>query len=213
MIDINPLITKGILMVDGIKSPDELINLAKSIGQIALHPNGKKLAILNASNGEKSLPGTFSHTFGLNAFPFHTDTAFWALPARYVVMGMFAQSRSTTNYISVLDIAKYVSFDLLSQARKSIYLVETFEGSKYMSPAFEKKGKWGIRFDPNIMKPVNDHAKKFHVELEKAIENVGFKKIDWTGNKAVIFDNWIYLHGRSAVNGENREIYRIYLEN
>lgn len=213
MIDLTPLITEGILIIDGIKSPDELINLAKSIGQITPHPNGRNLAVLNASNGEKSLTGTFSNIFGLNAFPFHTDTAFWNLPARYVVMGMFAQSRSTTNYISILDIAKCISFDLLGQARKSIYLVETFEGSRYMSPAFEKKGNWGIRFDPNIMTPVNDHAKKFHVELTKAIEIVGFKKIDWTGNKAVIFDNWNYLHGRSAVNGENREIYRIYLEN
>lgn len=213
MIDLNLLTAKGVLIIDGIKSTDELINLAKSIGQITLHPNGENLAVLKASNGEKSLTGTFSYTFGLNAFPFHTDTAFWALPVRYVVMGMFAQSKSTTNYISILDIAKYISFDLMSQARKSIYLVETFEGSKYISPAFEKNGKWGIRFDPNIMTPVNDHAKKFHVEFTKAIESVEFKRIDWTGNKAVIFDNWNYLHGRSAVNSENRKIYRIYLEN
>ena len=213
MIDFNHLTVEGILIVEGIKSPDELITLAKSFGRITPHPNGEDLVVLKASNGEKSLTGTFSYTFGLNAFPFHTDTAFWTLPVRYVVMGMFAQNKSTTNYISISDIAKCISFDLLSEARKSIYLVETFEGSRYMSPAFERKGKWGFRFDPNIMTPVNDHAKKFHVELTKAIESVEFKKVNWTGNKAVIFDNWNYLHGRSAVNGENREIYRIYLEN
>lgn len=211
-LNIDALKTNGFAIIEEIHSQDDLISLAKSIGKIVPHPNGKNVAVLTSSNGENSLKGTFSHTYGLAAFPFHTDTAFWTLPARYVVMGMFAASRCTTNYVSMNEIAKWISGDLFSKAQQSLYLLKTIEGAKYTSAAFKKNGMWGIRFDPNIMTPMNEQAKKFHHELMIAIENAGCKKINWTGNKAVVFDNWNYLHARSAVNGESRELYRIYLE-
>ena len=209
---IDALKTNGFAIIEEIHSQDDLISLAKSIGKIMPHPNGKNVSILNSSNGENSLQGTFSHTYGLASFPFHTDTAFWALPARYVVMGMFTASTCTTNYVSINEIADCISGDLLTKAQKSLYLLKTIDGAKYTSAAFKNNDIWGIRFDPNIMTPVNKQAKKFHHELTEAIKNVGYKKINWTGNKAVVFDNWNYLHGRSAANGESRELHRIYLE-
>lgn len=212
MLDLGDLKDKGILITDDIYSQDDLIGLANSVGKIRPHPNGRDIAILKSSDGTNSLTGTFSNTYGLSAFPFHTDTAFWGMPARYVVMGMLKRSQCTTNYISLSDIDKYVSDDFYSKAAKSIYLVETFEGSKYTSPVFYNDGVLGFRFDPNIMKPTNDHAKRFHEEFLSAIDRIESIKIHWNGNKAVVFDNWEYLHSRSPVKDERREIFRIYLE-
>ncbi|PVZ72189.1 TauD/TfdA family dioxygenase [Pelagibaculum spongiae] len=204
--------TEGIAIVENIYSQDELIGLAKSIGNIRPHPNGEDVATLKSSDGTNSLTGTFSSTYGLSMFPFHSDTAFWGLPARYIIMGMFSTSRCTTNYISLRDIERFISDDFLSKARRAIYLVETIEGSKYTSPVFEVNDNYGFRFDPNIMTPANDYAKVFHEELVVAMNRVESIKIDWSGNKAVIFDNWNSLHSRSAVKDESREIFRIYLE-
>lgn len=212
MRNLDNLTTRGIAIVDGIHSKSELIRLAKSIGTIKLHPNGEELAILKSSDGVNSLSGTLSNVHGLAAFPFHTDTAFWGVPARYVVMGMLNKSSCTTNFISLNDLAEFITEDFLSKARKSIYLLETIEGSKYTSPVFGNNSDYGIRFDPNIMTPANMHAKRFHEELIGAIGSVKPKKIDWNGNKAIVFDNWKYLHSRSAVKNEKREIFRIYLE-
>lgn len=202
----------GFLMVENIYSQAEMISLSKSIGSIIPHPNGKSIVALTSSNGEKSLTGTLSNIYGLSEFPLHTDTAFWGVPARYVVMGMVSTSECTTNYISLQEIDEFMSGELFNKARRAIYLIETFEGSKYTSPVFYMAGSYGFRFDPNIMTPVNSHAKKFHKELSAALEKIEVRKVEWSGNKAIVFDNWKYLHGRSAVKNENREIFRIYLE-
>jgi len=213
MLDLVNLKTEGIVIVENIYSQDELISLAKSVGKIRAHPNGEDMVTLKSSDGVNTLTGTFSNIYGLSAFPLHTDTAFWGIPARYVVMGMLKTSKCTTNYVSLSNINKFVSGDFLIKARRAIYLVETFEGCKYTSPVFYENGSCGFRFDPNIMTPVNGHAKKFHEEFVAAINKVESIKIDWNGNKAVVFDNWNYLHSRSAVVNENRQLFRIYLEN
>ncbi|MBX9735074.1 MAG: hypothetical protein K2X37_13535 [Chitinophagaceae bacterium] len=154
MLEFDDLKSNGFATFSDICSINDLIGLAKSIGKIRLHPNGEEVARLKSSDGTNSLTGTFSNVFGLAAFPFHTDTAFWELPARYVVMGMFENSKCTTNYISVSDIDKSISGELINKAEKAIYLVKTFEGSKYTIPVFRNNGVLGFRFDPNIMTPV-----------------------------------------------------------
>ena len=203
---------KGMVITKNIYSQEEMIKLANSVGRITRHPNGEKLAILNSSNGANSRPGTFSRNYGLSAFPFHTDTSFWGEPARYIVMGMLNKSSCSTNYISVDDVCDLYKGDFVREGQKSIYLIETFEGCKYTSPIFYRNGELGFRFDPNIMEPVNNHANSFHVKLEEAINSVEPESIEWVGNKAIIIDNWKYLHNRSAVMSEDREVLRIYLE-
>lgn len=212
MLELGDLEHDGVVIVDDVRSRAELIELAKSVGEIRPHPNGEDIFTLKSSDGRKSLPGTLSKIYGLSEFPFHTDTAFWGVPARYVVMGMFRKSQCTTNYISLSDIAGVVSSDFRAEAEKSIYLVKTFEGCKYTSPVFCRNGVLGIRFDPNVMEPANGHAKKFHGELLAAVDAIEPRKVHWDGNKAIVFDNWKNLHSRSAVNNEMREIFRIYLE-
>lgn len=212
MLDLDNLKTEGVVIVENISSQEELISLARFVGKIRPHPNGENMATLKSSDGANSLAGTFSKAYGLSAFPLHTDTAFWGLPARYIVMGMLTPSRSTTNYVPLSEIHRLISGDLLKQARRAIYLVETFEGSKYTSLVFDAGESCGIRFDPNIMTPVNGYAKRIHEELIIAMNRLKLRKIDWDGNKAVVIDNWNVLHSRSAVNNENREMLRIYLE-
>lgn len=204
---------KGMVITKNIYSQEEMIKLANSVGKITRHPNGEKLAILKSSNGVDSLAGTFSRNYGLSAFPFHTDTSFWGEPARYIVMGMLNKSSCSTNYIFIDDIFDLYKGDFVREGQKSIYLIDTFEGCKYTSPIFYRNAELGLRFDPNIMKPVNKQANSFHLKLLEAINSVEPKSIEWVGNKAVIIDNWRYLHSRSAVKDEDREVLRIYLEN
>ncbi|WP_420590209.1 hypothetical protein [Bacterioplanoides sp.] len=203
---------KGMVITKKIYSQIEMVELANSLGRIARHPNGEKLAILKSSNGANSRPGTFSKNYGLSAFPFHTDTSFWGEPARYIVMGMLNKSSCSTNYISIDDLFDLYKGDFVREGQKSIYLIETFEGCKYTLPIFYRNGELGLRFDPNIMTPLSKHACSFHLKLQEAINSAEPERIEWVGNKAVIIDNWKYLHSRSAVKGEDREVLRVYLE-
>lgn len=212
MFNISDLKEKGVSIVENVNSRSELIALAEQLGEIKPHPNGEKVALLKSSDGVGAPCGTLSNNFGLLEFPFHTDTAFWGVPARYVVMGMFKKSKCTTNYISIDDIAGLFAGDFYKKANNSIYLSQTFEEKKYTSPLFANNGVSGFRFDPNIMLPVNDVAKFFHEELLSIIKKIKPTEMHWDGNKAIIFDNWSFLHSRSPVINEDREIFRIYVE-
>lgn len=210
---LNKLQTQGIVVVEDIKNESDLINLAKSVGRVKLNSNGKAVAKIKSTRGENSLPGTFSKHYGMSKFPLHTDTAFLSIPIRYLVLGMFESSISETTYLHFNELIECSSINLFALARDSIYLLETFEECKYIGAIFGKNSEIGLRFDPNIMKPINTASIQFHTTITDLMNEIVPHKINWTGNKAVVIDNWQVLHGRAEVLDQNREILRIYVEN
>lgn len=203
----------GIAVVDGIRSEDDLIALAAELGSIRLNPDGRAVARLRPSRGSKALKGTFSHSYGLSPFPMHTDTAFLSVPVRYVILGMISVSSCSTTYLHFERILRASSTNLMSLAQRAIYLSKTFEECKYLGATFTRNGQVGIRFDSNIMRPANTHARDFHDSAMHLVDSASLGEIDWSGNKAVVLDNWKMLHGRSAALDERRELLRIYVEN
>lgn len=101
MIDFELLKMKGVLELEGVSDKQDIVDLASSLGQLRTHPNGERVYILKPSDGEQSLDGTFSRLYGYSAFPIHTDTAFWSLPARYVIMAMKSSSKCGTSFLSL----------------------------------------------------------------------------------------------------------------
>lgn len=206
-------IDAGFLEIGEISSKNELLRLASSIGKIIPHPNGEKLYSLSPSAGKKSVKGTFSNKFGLSEFPLHSDTAFWSQPPRYIVMGMIGVSSCNTQLIAWSEIFSLLSAQAKIYANSATYLIDTIEGKKYASLLFSVNGVRGFRFDPCCMKPQNKAARRFHEEMIEIQQKLNTKKIVWTGEKAVVIDNWKYLHGRSSVsaNEDKRELLRIYI--
>lgn len=209
----NELEEKGIAVVDGIQSKEDLISLAKSLGSIKLNQNGSAVSILRPSKGKKSLKGTFSQVHGLSPFPMHTDTAFLGVPVRYLVFGMIGSSSCATTYVHFNEICRASRIDLMGVAKRAVYLSDTFEERKYIGVAFTHDKKSGIRFDPNVMRPMNADAKKFHECVSHILDSISVHQVGWTGNRAVVIDNWKVLHGRDGTADEDREILRIYVEN
>ena len=202
---------KGIAVVNGIQSEEELLTLAKSLGKIRLNQNGSATSILRPRTGRNSIRGTFSQVYGLSPFPLHTDTAFLSVPVRYLVFGMIGSSSCATTYIHFDEICK-ASKNLMSVAKQAVYLSDTFEERKYIGAAFTHNGRNGIRFDANVMRPMNAHARKFHECISHALSLLPVNRIVWPGNRAVIIDNWKILHGREEAINEDRQILRIYVE-
>ncbi|MGB1800544.1 MAG: hypothetical protein ACPHLK_06915 [Gammaproteobacteria bacterium] len=212
MIDFRALQKKGWLEIKGLRSPDDLAEIANQLGQIRPHPNGEYIFNLRPSNGSNSTRGTFSNVYGYAEFPLHTDLAFWLLPARYVVLGMINKSDSYTNVILTTDVFSELGKDVTNYARDSIYIIDTIEGKKYSSLFFRSQSLTGFKFDSNCMKPVNGHAKLFHNKITACLNDIETTSIHWTGNKAVVIDNWNTLHGRGRVNAsdKNRNLMRVY---
>lgn len=203
---------KGIAVVNDIHSEEELVALAKSLGSIKLNQNGGSVSKLRPRKGRNALKGTFSQVYGFSPFPMHTDTAFLGVPVRYLVFGMIGSSSCATTYVHFEEICRASGMNLMGVAKRAVYLSDTFEERKYIGAAFTHDGKEGIRFDANVMRPINANARKYHESMSHILESMPVHKVAWSGSRAVIIDNWKILHGRDEAADEEREILRIYVE-
>lgn len=198
--------------VENIHSEIDLLNLAEKLGTIIKHPNDEKISYLTPKKKAIAVKGTFSNQFGFDRFPLHTDTAFWAIPARYVILNSVEVSNSNTQIVQFSEVWNQLSEVDKSYSRKAVFIIKTIHNQHYSSLIFRDNGIDGFRFDPCTMIPFNESAKKIYKILEGIINNVEVNEVQWTGNKALIFDNWKTLHGRSFINEkEQRIIRRIYL--
>lgn len=209
---LNKILQHGWVEIENISTEKTLTELASVVGNILVHPNGENIATLNPSQGQKSIKGTFSNTFGLQKFPLHTDTAFWSTPTRFVMLCSFKPSLCNTEIIHIDEIWQNLNSDDKSHAKKAVYMIKTIHGQHYSSVLFQNNGVEGFKYDPCSMFPINNSAKIFDKKLKSILNELKPMEINWTGNKVLIFDNWKTLHGRGEAKIENyREIKRIYL--
>lgn len=204
--------SKGWIEIENIHSNSELLSIATSLGHISPHPNGEKIASISPKPKSQSIAGTLSNRFGFGTFPMHTDTAFWPKPARYVLLSSTEPSNTKTLIFHIDNIWNQLSKYDTSLAKRAIFIVKTIHGQHYTSLEFKENGQMGFRYDPCTMFPCNTSAKKFQIIFENIIESIQPVEIDWSGNKALIFDNWCTLHARtSSKKNEMRILKRIYI--
>jgi len=156
--------------------------------------------------------GSLSAKYGCREFPLHTDTAFWPIPVRFLVLRVIGDTRrcSTVRLFEDLFMRRDELFRL---AQRSVWLARTGWTSFYCSMMFRSESSVLWRYDSNCMFPANSAAKQLEAPL-RAITSTEFgEQIKWSGSNAVIFSNWTVLHGRCAApeaEGE-RIVERIYV--
>lgn len=212
MYDNQLLKDKGWAEIENIQHIDDLIEIANSLGVIKPHPNGEIVKVLTPNNGTGAVKGTLSNRHGYANFPYHSDTAFWSTPARYIVLGMFEKSECSTRILETTELYSLFGSNLLSHAKDSIFMINTINEKKYTSALFKQGTETGFRFDTSCMVPINNSAKVLQRALEKYLKGPVGVPIIWSGNKAVVIDNWNTLHARDNVNtnDSNRTLMRIY---
>lgn len=190
----------------------ELIEIANEIGKILKHPNGQDVFILRPKLESDSKLGTFSNKHGLLDFPLHTDTAFYKVPARYILMHSAISNSCDTTIIRKIDFWDKLKDTDKKKAERAIYLVKTDSEKFYTSFIFKEKNEYGIKYDPSCMLPFNKTAKDFDKTFHRVISEIEPTLINWTQGKTIIIDNWKTLHGRkSAVKDISRVLKRIYI--
>ncbi|PPZ91908.1 hypothetical protein C3729_07580 [Cloacibacterium normanense] len=203
---------KGWIEFQDINSEKQLIEICENFGKIIPHPNGNLIDILTPKESKDAKSLSFSKNFGLNKFPFHTDTAFLNNPVKY--MALFSEETNDCptlllNFSSVLDnLDETYKKDIF----KAIYGVQT-PNNNFLSLLYKPfQSEFIIRYDECCMKPLNKSAKRIDVVLKKIFIDLTPIEINWTKGKLVIVDNWKFLHSRNAVNSSiNRKLKRIYI--
>ncbi|MCM4153536.1 hypothetical protein DHD05_18230 [Arenibacter sp. N53] len=190
----------------------ELITIASEIGNLLKHPNGQIVYTLKPKLESEALKGTFSNIHGYGDFPFHTDTAFYKKPARYILMHSVRPSICDTTVLSKIALWDLLTYSDKKNAERAIYLVNTNREKYYTSLIFRDNKIEGIKYDPSCMLPFNKFAKDFDLTFKEILTETSPNCIKWTENKTLIIDNWKCLHGRKSVEKDcNRELKRIYI--
>lgn len=205
--------TKGWIEFYSKNDNENLFNLSRTLGQIIKHPNGNDIDYLKLKNRDEAKENTFSYNFEYEKFPFHTDTAFWDLPARFVLMSCEGISKAKTTFIGYDEIYKALLPSEISELKKSIFLIKTPTKNFYTSFINTYNSHIFMRLDTNCMKPINKSAKISLNIIDEKLNTLHVNKVDWDKPKVFIFDNWRILHGRESVkNDENRILKRIYIK-
>lgn len=190
----------------------KLIEIASNIGKIQTHPNGELVGTIIPKNKTNAILNSFSYKYEHNTFPLHTDTAFWNVPAKYVLLFSELESQTATTIIHVQDILSILSEQQWNDVEKSIFVIKTPETSFYTKIIGKVENQLFFRFDSNCMKPINDSAKKTQKVFEEKLQLLTKNRVFWNKPKVLIFDNWKTFHGREAIIGnENRILKRIYI--
>jgi alpha-ketoglutarate-dependent taurine dioxygenase len=211
-VNLTDLQTKGWMLVDGITSSGDLLELGKSIGLPVQTPNGELVKEIRRVPAHEAPVNSQSAKYGFGAFPLHTDTVFWPVPVRYVLLRAYGDTRRPTTVKSFCNLLQKCDARIRESIKKAVWLIRAGSSRFYCSSQFHQGASFGWRYDPDIMLPANDSAVKVDRALRpfSLIEGDG---IEWSGNKAAVIDNWMCLHGRGAqpFNEGIRIVQRLYV--
>lgn len=195
------------------KTYDEsLILLSGVLGNILPDDNGNKIQYLRPKERGLGIKDSLSYKYGLDEFPYHTDTAFWDNPAKLILMTSKQPSSCQTLLIDIQELLNSLPERELSYFHNSVYTLKTPNQIKFVSVLQRKGEDFIFRYDPNIMVPYNSNAKKAEEIISSFIREVKPVQIEWTGENVLLLNNWRLLHKRSECKNEpQRVLKRIYI--
>lgn len=201
----------GWVRISDIADRTALLNLAMSLGRPVASPTGEVVKEIRVTPRSQARGRTLSATYGDGDFPLHTDTAFWPIPARYVVLRVSGDTRRTTTILSFADLFKMFGRQTIVRFEQSLWLVRNRPTSFYASSVLT--GGLGWRFDSACMFPANSAAFGLNETLRTATIKCRGTSIEWSGREAVVISNWRVLHGRGPAPEFEKEriLERIYV--
>ena len=195
--------TTGWVSVDGIDNSADAQLIANTLGRSTQDTS----RITPKPRGRKG-PRSFSYRHGYGQFPMHTDTAFWPIPARFILLTSATESEVPTLLLPTDALASVLS-EL--KPERAIFALNTASGFVYQG--FNLDGRPGTaRLDQCYMQPVNSSAHELINRLSFPAKEL-IAEHRWTGKNVLIIDNWRCLHGRAEVTRpqERRSLTRFYV--
>lgn len=206
---------RGLASVKGVDDESSLLELAKSLGNPIRNSSGDFLRELRVTPCTVARPNTLSATFGTGSFPLHTDTAFWPLPARFLIMRAIGDNRRPTTVCPFRELITLGGERLTTAIRKSVWLLRGPTRSIYCEMAFRARNDCrGFRYDRQCMTPGNPAAQEVDEYISSELPESVVQQVSWSTGTAIVVANWQSLHGRGPEPPREQEriLQRIYVE-
>lgn len=205
----------GWAVIDGVETTSDMLDLARGLGRPVPAATGELVKALKPIESHIARPGSLSADCGLGEFPFHTDTAFWPRPSRYLVMRAVGDRRRPTRLLHFEDVWSALGRRGQTDVLRSVWRTKQNTGGIYCSMRFSAGFSKGWRFDPKVMRPINASSRRALEHFDCAIRNSEQKvEISWERTSCIVIDNWQVLHARGAAPPQEltRVLFRIYVE-
>jgi alpha-ketoglutarate-dependent taurine dioxygenase len=191
-----------------LESEQELMEFAYRLGQpISSRRNGPIIDELLPLTKVDAHPQSLSVNFGTNSFPFHTDGAYFKIPPRFIIL-RYVQGVPSPTPTLLCDLSMLNETEKL-ELQYGIWKVKS-RTSTFYSSILSDDAKC-LRYDPCIMSPINEKNDN-SIFFEQVVASRSTIQVNWQVNKAVVIDNWRYLHTRPKVKEEEirfRKLQRI----
>lgn len=201
---------KGFVVFDYEKSQIELPVLASMFGDLVLGDKGDIIQTLKAQEKGSGSYGSFSYKVGFDSFPWHTDTAYWEEPVRYLMLTSDKPSPCATTIRTFASIESVID-DFAYLVDRAVFMLDIPGKRRFLSPVLRKGAVKGYRLDFHIYRPINEEAKLLSTAVKDELSKE-YEKVVWTGNNVAVIDNWRVIHSReNAYNDKNRVLNRLYI--
>lgn len=205
---------RGWTSLRGVQTTSDMVAVAKLLGRPLAGPTGEVVRILTPIDAREARSGSLSATHGRGAFPFHTDTAFWPRPARYLVMRVVGDQRRPTKLLSLDQVWCRLSVATSSDIQRSVWRARGYAGAFYCSMLLRTGLSCSWRYDVQSMRPANRAAVRARDAMETAIERSEDQiNVSWSESDCLIVDNWRMMHARGPAPPDERTriLFRIYV--
>jgi alpha-ketoglutarate-dependent taurine dioxygenase len=171
---------------------------------------GAMIECLSPTQKPAAARNSLSARYGMSAFPWHTDTAHFQTPARWVIMACVVpgEIQASTEIMCRADLKVPVAMAEICSTAPFAFV----NGRESFLSTIVQMNRGFIRFDPGCMQPLNRPCERVLMELANWVpKEAESLRIDWCAGRAIIFDNWNYLHRRhDASSATGRKLLRAY---
>ena len=206
--------SNGWASVQRINTTNDLVALARLLGTPIPNASGEVVRSTRPTLRKNARSMTLSAEFGTGSFPLHTDTAFWPMPARFIIMSVIGDLRRRTTIYQFRKITDSLGTRSQHEIATSVWRVPSVCGGIYCSMQFHAGVGYGWRYDARCMRPMNSSARTVEKLMQAALEAASPDYFTWSNGMALVLSNWQVLHGREVgpSNEELRELRRVYVK-
>ena len=188
----------GWARVGDVRNDEDLLRVAGSLGEPIRLGNGSFIKRIRPMRKSQAPVGSLSQSHGRAAFPLHTDTAFWPVPARYLALRVVGDLRRTTTIYAFDDLVRALAPRERKYLPFAIWRVHSPLGQFYCSMWSQYGRTIGWRFDQQCMQPANKAAQAVNSAVKRVLKDASPLEFRWTNEDALVVANSVVLHGRGA---------------
>ena len=187
-----------------------MMRIASELGEPVAHrPGGAVVSVLKPTSAENGHPNSLTSRYGQSAFPWHTDTAHWVIPARYVVLSCInpGAGRRPTFLLPWREL-KFTEAEF-GAMQTGIFLVRDRKHCFLTGLIDDSLGLARVDFD--CMVPKGEMANYAKALVLAQFEHACKQTIEWQAGMIVVIDNWQVLHSRgiSETADNDRQLLRV----